>query len=277
MTSEYFRNLFARQWWIVAICVLAVGAGAFLGSYFLAPSTPQYTASSLVEADVAGSYSDLTGYLATEGKLAVSARIVSTIVSNYPGLTVADIQREASASSIAGTHLIQITVSDTSATRAAKIANDLANALVGDQQQASQARISQAQQQIQNQLGQLQNQINQTQDDLNRAIQSNNQSDIATQEAQLSSLREEQALLQYTLAQTQLSITQGSPALSVAQEAVTGTRPAHSQLTSAVKYAAGGILLGLVMGIALVLARDLLTRRQNASLAVKSATVANAK
>lgn len=262
LNTEYYRGLFARQWWIVAVCVIGVGIGAFLGSRFLTRTAATFTSSALVEADVVGAYSDMPGYLATEAKLANSEKIISSFASGYAGLSESTLASEISANNLTGTHLIEIVVTDTNAARAAKLANDDANALISNQQQQSQQFNSQAQQQIQTQLSQTQNQIDQTTSDLNRALQINDQTSVATLEAQLSSLREQQALLQFSLAQMQLTITEGTPSLSLAQSAQPSSTPVRALLSSSIKYAVGGILVGLVLGIMLVVALDLMVRRQ---------------
>jgi len=261
-SMEHYRTLFSRQWWIVAVCVIGVGIGAFLGSRYLTRTAASYTSAALVEADVVGSYSDFPGYLATEAKLATSTKVLSSFTSDYAGLSAGTVANEISATNLTGTHLIEIAVTDSNAARAAKLANDDANALIANQQQVSQQFDAQAQQQIQSQINQTQTQIDATTADLNRALQANDQTGIASLEAQLSSLREQQALLQFSLAQMQLTVTEGTPTLSLAQSAEPSTTPVRALLSSSIKYAALGILIGLVLGIALVIALDLLARRQ---------------
>lgn len=260
--AEHYRQVFAKQWWIVAVCVVCVGVGSYLGSRFLSPTPSIYSASSMVEAQFLGTYSDTIGYMATEAKLCTSSSVLTGVAANYPGLTETTLASEITANTLTGTHLIQITVMDSSAARAAKLANDVANALIAEQQQATQQASSQAAQQIQNQLNSIQNQINQATNNLNQAIQSNNQADIANAKSQLSGLHEQQALLQFSLAQTQLSLTEGQPALSLAEQAQPTATPAHSLISSAAKYGVIGVLLGLVLGMVLVVVLDVMARRR---------------
>jgi capsular polysaccharide biosynthesis protein len=260
--AEHYRQLFSRQWWIIAVCALGVAAGSFLGSRFLTSTTPTYSSTALVEAQFIGTYNDTNGYMSTEAKLCTSSKILSAIIGNYPGLSESALASKITAVSVTGTHLVQITVTDTNSARAAKIANDIANALIADQQQLSQQFGSQAIQQIQSQLSAIQNQINQASNSLGAALQSGNQSSITSLESQLSSLREQQALLEFSLAQMQVALSEGTPTLSIAQQGVPSTTPVRSLVGSSAKYAAGGMLVGLALGVGLILVLDLGTRRQ---------------
>src|SRR5579862_6139107 len=103
-STEHYRALFTRQWWIVAVCVIGVGIGAFLGSRYLTRTSPTYTSTALVEADVVGAYSDFPGYLATEAKLATSSKILSVLASNNAGLSTAALANEITANNLTGTH-----------------------------------------------------------------------------------------------------------------------------------------------------------------------------
>lgn len=277
MTTDYYRKLFARQWWIVAICVVCLGAGSFLGGRFLSPSKSLYSSAALVKAQFAGTYGDTHGYMATEAALCESTPVLSSVVGNYPGLTAQALAGKTTASWLTGTYLIQISVSDNNAAQAAKLANDIANALINNQQQATQQLSQQAAQQAQSQLSALQNQISQANNDLNQAIQSNNQGNVSRLEAQLSDLRQQMALLQFSQSQTQLSIIEGSPTLALAQQAQPASVPLDTVLHTEVKYTVAGTLLGLVLGIALVFALDLQARRQSGALAIEPAGIASTK
>ncbi|MBF6589177.1 MAG: hypothetical protein IVW57_01435 [Ktedonobacterales bacterium] len=274
MSTTYYRNLFLRQWWLIAACVFGIGAGAFITSRFIATPASSYLSSALVEADVNGSFTDLTGYLATEARLATSTRITAAVATSNPGTTVGQIGTETTATVITGTHLIQISVTDTHADHAAKLANDIANALVSQQQQDAQQRGAQGLQQIQSQINNTQNQINQVTENLNRALQSNNQGQISDLEAQLSSLREQHTLLQFTLAQMQLSQSQGVPNLVLAEPAQPSTAPTRALISPSAKLTLAGIILGFAIGLALVLLLDLIARRNDiaASLQAVSTT-----
>lgn len=140
MTLGQFLIMLVKRWKLVVVCIVMLGVGAYIGSRFM---TPIYQSTALVEIAFrsGNNQSDYTGLLAsdqlvqTEATLATSDTVLSEVASHYPDLTTDELSKEVTATPKANTQLFQIDVQDPSPTRAAALANDVANTLI--QQQAS--------------------------------------------------------------------------------------------------------------------------------------------
>jgi len=107
--------------------------------------TPLYQSTALVQIAV-GSSSNQSNYynsllaseqlVQTEATLATSDPVLREVASHYPGLTVEQLSTEVTAAPKLNTQLFEIDVQNSSPTRAATIANDVAMTLIKQQTQA---------------------------------------------------------------------------------------------------------------------------------------------
>jgi len=137
-----------KRWRLIVICFLAVGLGALIGSHLM---TPLYQSTVLIQISIPanGNQSDYTSLLAsdqlvqTEAILATSDQVLREVTSHYPGLTVDQLSKEATAAPKLNTQLFAINVLDPSPSRAAALANDIATTLIRQQQQLVQQQQAQ--------------------------------------------------------------------------------------------------------------------------------------
>src|SRR6266849_402562 len=140
MTLEQYWTILVKQWRLIIICFLAVGAGAAIASRLM---TPLYQSTALVQGVVksGSSISDYTSLLAsdqlvqTEAILATSDQVLREVASHYPGLTVEQLSKEVTSTPKLNTQLFEVDVLDSNPTRAAALANDIAKTLVKQQLQ----------------------------------------------------------------------------------------------------------------------------------------------
>jgi capsular exopolysaccharide synthesis family protein len=268
MTAEHYRNVLLKQWRLIIFCSLFLGVGAAIGSLFI-PQVYQSTVTiQLVipsaDASLIGSTNNtVLSFQArtdrtnqTEVNLATSDPMLTKVVTRYPGLTAEQLKSEVSARVVENTNLFQITVSDSSSTRAAHLANDLAAVLIAQQAQDTQQVNAQAQQPLLNSLASTQKQIDAdtaTLHDL-QANPSANQQQIQTLQIELSALQSQYNLQQQALVNIQTTEAKTFAFLAVAEAAQPSSKPVHSNQW--LIDAAAGLGLGLLLGISLVLLRD---------------------
>ncbi len=148
MTLAQYWTIIVKRYKLIVICFLAVGLGALIGSKLM---TPLYQATELVQIvvpsiDTQTAYSSLLAseqLIQTEAILATSDPILRTVASHYSGLRVDQLSKEVTATPKLNTQLFEIDVLDPSPTRAAALANDIAETLI--QQQLRMAQQQQAQ------------------------------------------------------------------------------------------------------------------------------------
>lgn len=148
MTLAHYWETMVKHWRLIVVCFLAVGLGALIGSKLI---TPQYQSSSLIQISIPSNsnQSDYTSLLAsdqlvqTEAILATSDPVLREVASHYPGLTVDQLSKEATATPKLNTQLFAIDVLDPSPLRAAALANDIATTLIRQQQQLVQQQQAQ--------------------------------------------------------------------------------------------------------------------------------------
>ena len=149
MDNQELRRYFSlalRWWWLIVLCTALGGGAAYAGS---AQMTPVYSASTtlLVRQAPAAGTSDYTSLLASERL----ARTYSEMLTGKPVLeaVIAQLGLEESPNSMAGrisvelvrdTQLIQVTVEDTSPTRAAAIADAVASVFAAQNEVLQEAR-----------------------------------------------------------------------------------------------------------------------------------------
>lgn len=138
MTLTQFWTILVRQWKIILLCFLVVGTGTFIKSKL---TTPLYQSSVLVQVSVGTGSTDLNDLLAsnqlvqTEVILATTSPILKSVASDYNGLTLAQLSAEVSVAAKTNSQLFEISVLDPNPTRAASIANDVAETLIKEQTQ----------------------------------------------------------------------------------------------------------------------------------------------
>jgi tyrosine-protein kinase len=142
VTIEKFLAILGKRWWLVLLCCLTAGAGAYIGSRHM---TPLYQSAALIQIAVRSSNNQgdyYTSLLAseqlvqTEATLATSDPVLREVASHYPGLTAEQLSGEVTAAPKLNTQLFEIDVQNSSPTRAATLANDVAVTLIKQQAQA---------------------------------------------------------------------------------------------------------------------------------------------
>src|SRR5450755_1530455 len=165
MTFEQYWTIMLKQWKIIVICFVVVGAGAFIGSKLM---KPLYQSTALVQVIIRSSgnnQSDLTNLMAsdqlvqTDATLATSDPVLRDVAS-HSGLSPTTLAKEVSSTPKTNTQLFQIDVIDPSPTRAAYLANDIAATLISQQQAMTKNKNAQDQLQIQGNITDITNQIN---------------------------------------------------------------------------------------------------------------------
>ena len=267
MTVERFWAILVKRWILIVACFVVVGSGAYIASKFM---VPQYASTAIVQVDIrsGSNQADYTSLLAsdqlvqTEAELAVGDPVLREVASHYAGVTVAELEGEASSTPKLNTQLFDITVIDSNTTRAANIANDIARTLISQQVQQTQQESSLSQQQMQQDLANTQSQINDTTGKIaGLQNKSGSQGQLVVLQAQLSGLQQHYTQLQTVLAQLELSNAQSGNVLRIAQIA----QPALKPVKPNVLFNTGaGLLTGLLLGILLaVLFEQLNTRVRN--------------
>jgi len=265
MTFEQYWAILIKRWQIILICFLVMGLGTFVGSKLM---KPLYQSSALVQVVIHSSSNNQSSYndlqasdqlVQTEATLATSDPVLREVASHYRGLTVIQLAQEVSSTTKLNTQLFEIDVVDTSPTRAANLANDVAATLIKQQSQAIQQDNAQAQQQIQQNLDQTSQQIDDTTTKIS-ALHANGgkQGQIALLQAQLSGLQQHYSQWQTALAQLELSQAQNANPLRVTQPAQPPDIPVRPHI---LLYTGVGLLVGLLLGMLLAMLYERLDTR----------------
>ena len=232
----------------MVICFVVTGLAVFTGSKLM---TPMFQSTAFIQVAVSSnnSQADINGLLAsdqlvqTEAQLAVSDPVLREVASHYPGLAVDQLAKNVSTSVKTNTQLFEIDVLDTSPTRAAALANDIARTLIKQQAQASQQQNIQSQQQIQQDLNHTQQQIESVSGQITALRARNgNSAEISALQVELSSLQQHYTQWQSLLAQLELNQAQSGDFLLIAQNA----QPAQIQARPNVRL---NTVIGLVIGV----------------------------
>ncbi len=263
MLAEHYRNSILKHWLLILMCSVLTGVAVGLGSYLIAPTYQSTATVQLVTFSTSpAAITAANQLLQTEANLATSASIVGQVARHYPGLTTAQLQAETSAPVVASTQLIQITVTDHSATRAAQLANALAAALVAQQKQTTQQFDTQSQQPLLANLAATQKQI-----DTDQATITTLQTNPAANAQQIQQLQGDVTNLQQRYDQELQALTalQNNEATTASYLQIVGvaqpsSKPVHSTSWHAA-IAAAGLGLGVLLGILLVLLRDRLDQQ----------------
>lgn len=263
MIDHYWKVLLKR-WKLIVICFVVTGTAVFAGSKL---ATPMYQSTALVQVVVSSTngQADINGLLAsdqlvqTESQLALSDPVLREVASHYRGLTVDQLEKNASTTAKTGTQLFEIDVLDASPTRAAALANDIANTLIKQQAQDSLQKNEQSRQQFEQDLTQTQQQIESVSTQI-ATLRANHgdAGQISTLQAQLSSLQQHYTQWQSLLAQLELVEAQSGNFLALAQSAQPPTSPTRPDVRLNTII---GLLIGLLDGLFLAILVEQLDTR----------------
>jgi Mrp family chromosome partitioning ATPase/capsular polysaccharide biosynthesis protein len=263
MIDHYWRILLKR-WKLVVISFVITGLAVYIASKLM---TPMYQSTAFIQVAVSSSngQADINALQAsdqlvqTEAQLALSDSVLRAVASHYPGLTAEQLAQNASTSVKANTQLFEIDVLDASPGRAAALANDIANTLIEQQARAYQQQYTQSQQQIQQDLKQTQQQItNVSSQIVTLKAENGSEAQISVLQLQLNSLQQHYSQWQSLLAQLELTQTENSNFLIIAQRAQPASGPARPnvRLNTAI-----GLLVGLLDGLFLAILLEQLDTR----------------
>src|SRR5260370_9750507 len=144
MTIEKFLTIVLKRWWLVLLCFLTVGAGAYSGSMLMIPI---YQSTALIQIAVRSSnnqgdyYSSLLAseqLVQTEATLATSDPVLREVASHYPEMTFEQLSREVTAAPSLNTQLFEIDVQNPTPIQLATLATHDATSSIEQQHQASQ-------------------------------------------------------------------------------------------------------------------------------------------
>lgn len=253
---DHYWKILLKRWKLIVICFVLTGLAVFIVSKFI---TPLYQSTALVQVAVSSnnSQADISSLLAsdqlvqTEAQLALSDPVLRAVSSHYPGLTVDQLAKNASTTVKSSTQLFQIDVLDPSPTRAATLANDIANTLINQQKQTSQQQNVQSQQQIQQDLRLTQQQIVSISNQIaTLKAERGEGAQVSILQAQLSSLQQHYTQWQSLLAQIELAEAQSGSFLFIAQNAQPASGPTRPNVRVNTVI---GLLIGLLDGLFLTI------------------------
>lgn len=271
MTFELYWTKLLKQWKLIVVCLVVAGLGAFIVSKLM---TPLYQSTAVIQIAIrsTNNQADINSLLAsdqlvqTEAQLATTYPVLQNVASHYPGLTAEYLTGEVTSTPKINTQLFEISVQDPSPSRAAALANDIANTLITQELQLTQQENNASQQQIHQDLAATQQQIDATVNQLSQLqAKGSNQEQIRVLQAQLSDLQQHYNQGQTALAQLELAQAQSPNSLRVAQPAQPVTSPVrpNTLLNTGV-----GLLAGLLLGVLLALLFDQLDTRVRTSEAL---------
>lgn len=256
MTFELYWTKLLKQWKLILICFVVTGLGAFSVSKFI---TPMYQSTAVIQITIhsTNSQSDINSLLAsdqlvqTEAQLATTDPVLREVASHHPGLLVETLNGEVTSTPKLNTQLFEISVEDSSPSRAAVLANDIANVLIMQQLQVTQQENNVAQQQISHDLLSTQQQIDTTANQLSQLqTKGRNQEQLRVLQTQLSGLQQHYNQGQTALTQLELTQAQSPNTLRVAQPAQLQPRPVRPNILLNTGL---GLLAGLLLGVLLAL------------------------
>ncbi len=255
MELKRFFDLLWRRKWILVATTLVTLAVAAIGTRYI---TPVYQASTVLRVAVSASgtlnYQD---YMYTDRlmntfvQIAKSEPLAQELAKQVPVTQRPTIDAQV----IPDTELIEITVEDTNATRAAKEANTLAEILVAQNNQLYTGGTTKLTDVLQAQLTQVQADLDQSRQDYQALISATpaapDKIDAAKQILDLKQSNYASLLSQYEQAKFREEIQAGM--ISVWQPASVPQKP--SEPNPLLNYALG-VLVGLVAGLALALVTE---------------------
>jgi Mrp family chromosome partitioning ATPase/capsular polysaccharide biosynthesis protein len=273
MTAEHYRTVLLKYWRFVICCSVLLGCAVALGSFLVAsPYQSTATLQLVFLSSTASAQATANQTLHTELNLVTSDSILSQVAARYPGLTVGQLKGEIAAQIPSPASLLQITVSDPDAARAAHLANDLAAALISQQEQDTAQINAKSQQPLLDSLAATQRQI-----DADQATLDGLQANPSTNRQQIEQLQNDLGDLhqQYNQELQTLTALQGTQARDASFMQVVGVAQPSGKPVHATSWhlavGAAGLGLGLLVGISLVLLRDRLDLPLSATAALSEA------
>jgi capsular polysaccharide biosynthesis protein/Mrp family chromosome partitioning ATPase len=252
--ARYYVVVFRRWFWLLGLCTLLGGVGAYMGSKLIPPTyqattllvVGQQTASSDVYNGVLASTQLIPTYMSLMAQPVVLQRAAAQV----GGVSAQQLAGRIHITDQAGTQIIELDVDDASPIRAAQLANAIASTFVTMQRQAASAALARQQQQADQQLAKASAQVSA----LNAQIdalrnQDPNNPRLQGLEQQLFTAQAQQSALQTTSDQLAAQAITATDAVSVFQVATPPPLPDHPK--PFLNAAIGGAL-GLVIAAALV-------------------------
>ncbi len=252
--ARYFTAVLRRWFWLLALCLLLGGVGAYIGSKLIPPT---YRATTLLVVGQQTSGSDLynsvlasTQLIPTYMSLMVQPVVLQRAASDVGGITPQQLASQIHITDQAGTQIIELDVDDNSPVRAARLANAIANTFITLQQQTMAATLAQQQQQADQQLAQVSATVNALTAQIN-TIRGQNTSDprLPGLQQQLSVAQARQSTLQNESAQLAAQAITATNTIRVFQAATPPLLPDHPK---PLQNAAIGAALGLIIAGILV-------------------------
>lgn len=256
MTAEELQRVLIRSWRFIVVCMILAGAGAYIGTRFV---TPLYASTVQMGVEISTSNVSVVvtlvadEYINTDAQLATSTPVLARVVPAYPGLSAGQLRAKVTASPISNTRLLSIRVLDPSPTRAASLANDIANALIADQQASQEQQQAASQQPILQRIQSYQQKIASLTESLQAlAPTAANQSQIASLQSQLTQANQTYSDWQATLERTVEAESVSTVALTITEPAQPAQSPAEPRVTINL---AAGVLFGLLLALFLIVLR----------------------
>jgi tyrosine-protein kinase len=252
--TRYYVALLRRWFWLLGLCLLLGGAGAYIGSKLIAPT---YRATTLLVVGQQTSGTDLyngvlagTQLIPTYMSLMDQPVVLQRAATEVGGVTEQQLANRIHIVDQAGTQIIELDVDDPNPDRAARLANAIANTFVTLQQQSATATLTQEQQQADQELAQESDTIA----SLNAQItsihaQNPNDSRLQGLQQQLAVAQARQSALQSASDQLVAQAITATNTVRVFQAAIPPITPDHPK---PLQNAGIGAALGLVIAAVLV-------------------------
>jgi Mrp family chromosome partitioning ATPase/capsular polysaccharide biosynthesis protein len=249
-----FRTVLQRWLWFLVLCMLLGGAGAFVASMLMHPT---YRATALLVIGSPTTGTDPNSALLASDQLVMTYLglitqpvVLQRAAAQVSGVSARQLADQVSVKDQAGTQIIELHVDDTSSIRAARLANAVAVAFIGVQQESSAATLARAQQQVDQQLAQVSAQITTLTAQLNAlgTQDPTNQQFQALQQQRTAALAHQEALQTVSSQLATQQITAAN-SVSVFQPATPPLAPDHPKplLNAAIGGALGLVIAGVLI------------------------------
>lgn len=129
MKAASLQRRVLKHWWFLALCMVLAILGA-VANLVILPTT--YSARTRIALGLPSTMLVATQYIASQTSLVTTHEFLSEVAKNLPDIPEATLAKEVSATTVSGTQLFDVVVLDHSPTRAARIANAVAEQLVLD-------------------------------------------------------------------------------------------------------------------------------------------------
>jgi Mrp family chromosome partitioning ATPase len=249
--------------------MLIVGLGAVAVTLF---TPPVYQATALVKVDIPSTDTTIAAGVnrltATQVQLATGSQVLTSVASHIPGVTVAKLRSEVTATQIPNSSLIQIVVRDTSPSLAEGLANDVARTLISQQSSANDLANRLAERQVLDDLASSNAQIVDALVEQAHLIATKAaETDLRAIQAKLDMLIAQQTQQEMTLAAIETNQSKKAYYLYLTQTAQVTAKSGRSSFL----FIAGGLGLGLLTGLLLLLGLDLLNQKMKTPEALQDA------